>query len=354
MGRSSGGGSRSGGSFGGGRSSGGFSSGGRSSSSRGASSRSSSPRGYSPRGHGSHRNHIPPPRRRPVGGPRFFGRPRFFGGPHFYGPRPPRRRSPFIGLLTILIILFICTMLFISFFSISSVKSPVSQTEIKNTTERTPLSGVVTKTDWYDDQIGWISSPNQLISGLEDFYNLTGVQPYVMLIPYSETYWNGDTLNTSAADTYLNEIYDSHFSDEGHFIFAYFACLNDVESEMDGEIRYLSGYAADTIMDNEACNILEGYYQINYYDTSLSTEQFIGNTFRETAQSIMSNPTNVWNFLKIAIVVIGVVAVIGIIYAIFKAKAKREREKEEYTKEILDKPLETFGDDTSDLEEKYK
>ena len=32
----------------------------------------------------------------------------------------------------------------------------------------------------------------------------------------------------------------------------------------------------------------------------------------------------------------------------------REKEREEYTKEILDKPLETFGTDTSELEEKYK
>ena len=29
-------------------------------------------------------------------------------------------------------------------------------------------------------------------------------------------------------------------------------------------------------------------------------------------------------------------------------------EKEEYTKEILSKPLETFGTDTTDLEDKYK
>lgn len=39
---------------------------------------------------------------------------------------------------------------------------------------------------------------------------------------------------------------------------------------------------------------------------------------------------------------------------ILKNKNKREKEKEEFTKEILDKPLETFGEDTSDLEDKYK
>ncbi len=39
---------------------------------------------------------------------------------------------------------------------------------------------------------------------------------------------------------------------------------------------------------------------------------------------------------------------------ILKNKNKREKEKEEFTKEILNKPLETFGEDTSDLEDKYK
>lgn len=331
MGRSSGGGGHSSGGFGGGRSSGGFHSSGRSSSSfsRSSSSHRSSSRSS------------------------YHSGPIFYGGPRVYGrPRPPRRpsHSSLAGVLASFIIILICIGIFISVFALTSSQSSIT----KNTTERTPLSGVVSKTDWYDDQIGWIRSSSKLISGLEDFYKETGVQPYVMLIPYSDEYWNGNTFNISAADDYLNKVYDSHFKDEGHFIFAYFACLNDVESEMDGEIRYLSGYAADTIMDNEALDILEGYYNKNYYNTDLSTEKLFGNTFSETAKSIMSRPTNGWDFMKIAVIVIGIVGVIGIIYSIIKIKAKREKEKEEYTKEILDKPLETFGEDTSDLEEKYK
>ena len=52
--------------------------------------------------------------------------------------------------------------------------------------------------------------------------------------------------------------------------------------------------------------------------------------------------------------IIGIVAVVWILYMMLKSKNKREKEKEEFTKEILDKPLETFGEDTSDLEDKYK
>ena len=52
--------------------------------------------------------------------------------------------------------------------------------------------------------------------------------------------------------------------------------------------------------------------------------------------------------------VIAGVVIIWLMYKIIKSQNQREKEKEEYTKEILEKPLETFGNDTSDLENKYK
>lgn len=330
MGRSSGGGSHSSGGFGGGRSSGGFSGGGR--SSRSSSSRSHSSYSSRPR---------PTPTRNVfIGGPRFYGRPR----PAY---SPAYRRSSSVAT-TIIILIFVILSVYILFPRNSNSSIP------QNTTQREALSGVVNKTDWYDDRLGWIESRNVLIDGLEDFYQKTGVQPYVVFLPYSNEYWNGPNLDTNAADQYLETLYDQKFSDEGHFIFAYFSCLNDDQFEMDGKFRYLSGYAADTIMDNEAISILWGHFEKNYYNTDLTTEKMISNTFRDTAKSIMSRPTNGWDFAKIAIIAVAAIAVVGAVVVIVKTKAKREKEKEEYTKEILDKPLETFGEDTSDLEEKYK
>lgn len=323
MGRSSGGGSHSSGGFGGGHSSGGFSGRGRSSHSQ--SSYSSN---YSHRQYGS----------------RYYG-------PRYYGSRRNvyvgRSTSPLSAIIVFIFILAVIILMIVpDFFG--------SESSVKNTRERTALSGVVSKTDWYDDQIGWVSSPNVLVEGLEDFYKETGIQPYVMFIPYSQQFWKNNQFQSSDATDYLETIYRKKFKDEGHFIFAYFACQNDSKHEMDGEFKYLSGYSADTIMDNEAIQILWGYHQKNYYDTSLSLEAMISNTFSSTGQSIMSKPTNFWDFAKIGIGVVGVVGIGIIIYLIFKNKAKREKEKEEYTKEILDKPLETFGEDTSDLEDKYK
>lgn len=321
MSRSSGGGRRSSGGFGAGRSSGGFSMNGH---------RSSRMANHSSK-HYHHHTYIPI---RPFGN-RYYG----YGGN--YGN---------IGATAILITIGVVLIMIFSLFSMGNSSSSVA----KNTTERIPLSNIVTKTDWYHDELGWIRSENQLIEGLEHFYNKTGVQPYVMLISYSDDYWTNGTFNSTNAINYLNQVYQDKFSDEGHFIFAYFSCLNDSESEMNGEFRYLSGYAVDTIMDNEACNIFEGYYEENYYNTSLSTEELISQTFSDTADSIMSRPTNFWDFAKIGIIVIAAIVIIIVVYKLYKAKVKHEKEKEEYVKDILDKPLETFGEDTSELEEKYK
>ena len=303
------------GGFGGGHSSGGFSGGGRSSSYR-------------------------PQRPRPI-----YGGPHYHSGGYGYGHSSS---SSWVSILVFLIILMLIVIPIIQDNSSNSVKIP------KNTTQRVALKGVVSKTDWYEDNIGWITSKNTLISGLEEFYKKTGIQPYILFVPYSAEYWNGTNINATKADAYLEKVYSEKFTDEAHFIFAYFQCKNDSKSEMDGEFRYLSGYSADTIMDNEAISILWGYFEKNYYNTSLSIEKMISNTFSETAESIMSKPTNGWDFAIVLIIIIVIIIIIVFIYKIIKNKNQREKEKEEYTEKILEKPLETFGTDTSELEKKYE
>lgn len=313
------------GGFGGGHSSGGFSGGGRSSG------------GFSSRGSSSSYR---PQRPRPI-----YGGPHYHSGGYGYGHSSS---SSWVSILVFLIILMLIVIPIIQDNSSNSVKIP------KNTTQRVALKGVVSKTDWYEDNIGWITSKNTLISGLEEFYKKTGIQPYILFVPYSAEYWNGNDIQATKADAYLEKVYSEKFTDEAHFIFAYFQCKNDSKSEMDGEFRYLSGYSADTIMDNEAISILWGYFEKNYYNTSLSIEKMISNTFSETAESIMSKPTNGWDFAIVLIIIIVIIIIIVFIYKIIKNKNQREKEKEEYTEKILEKPLETFGTDTSELEKKYE
>ena len=228
---------------------------------------------------------------------------------------------------------------------------------VKNTTERTALSGQVNKTDWYQDNLNWVSNKQVLINGLERFYKETGIQPYVLLLPYDGAYWNGGgSANASAMDAYLDTVYEETFTDEAHFIFAYFAAEADSKGEMEGEFRYLSGYSADTIMDSEALKIFWGYFQENYYNTRLSLESMIADTFADTAERIMSRPTNVFDTLSVMLWVVGIIVVVIGAVVLAKKAAQRRKEKEEYNKKILETPLETFGSqtDTSEIEKKYE
>lgn len=334
-------GGHSGGGFGGSHNSGGFSGGG-----RGSSGGFSGGNNFG--GFGGRNNHYGPPRRTP---PPPGPAPVYFGGGR--RRRSYRRGGSMTGCGTTVIILIIIIAVAVVFstLSYSSAGSGVPS----NTTERTPLSGQVNKTDWYEDGIGWVSSPSVMIKGLESFYNETGVQPFVLFVKYDESYWNDDgTVNPTRANTYLENVYAEKFTDEAHFIFAYFQCKNDSRDEMDGEFRYLSGYQADTIMDSEAIDIFWGFFKINYDDLSLSMEEMIADTFSQTGERIMSRPTNGWDVAKVVIIVVCVIAVAVIIFLIIRNNNKRKKEEAEEKERILNTPLETFGDDTSDLEDKYK
>lgn len=313
MGRSGGGSGRSGGGFGGGRSSGGFSGGGRSS---GGFSRGGSSGGF---GHRSY-----------YGGPRYYGpsffRPRYYGG----------SGCGCGGAISAIIILFAIIMIF-NIMDSSMFGNRNTSTEIEKSTKvREPLQGVVTKTDWYEDSLGWISSEKVLISGLEDFYKETGIQPYVLFVPYQSDLWNENVLNPTKADDYLNKVYEQKFEDEGHFVFAYFQCQNDSKQEMEGEFRYLSGYSADTIMDNEAIDIFWGYFEANYYNTSLTIEEMISNTFTQTANNIMQNAEKDAQTLPMVLSIILIaIVVIVIIYAIVKNNKRKKQEQAGNSADII-------------------
>lgn len=335
MGRSGGGGGggRSGGGFGGGRSSGGFSGGGRSSGGFGRSGGSSGGFGGFGGG-GGHRHHHH--------GPVFIPMGRHGGS---YG----RGGSGCTTLVVILVIIAIA-------FMITVFKSNPEASVPESTKERTPLSGQIDKTDWYKDNLKWISNKQVMIDGLEEFYKETGIQAYVLLEPYDAAMWNSDgSGNAEAMDKYLDNFYDNTFTDEAHFVLAYFSPKQDIKSEMEGEFRYISGYSADTIMDSEALKIFWGFFQENYYDTSLSLEEMIANTFSATGERIMSRPTNFNDVLPVILVIIAVVVAVIAAVAIVKTAAKRKKENEDYTRRMMETPLETFEDaETSELEKKYE
>lgn len=269
--------------------------------------------------------------------------PRYHWGPSYWGPRYGRPYGGGCGCGSgvLLLILFFIFFTFSGLFNgcsmlngCSSINNP-STNVATSTKTREPLQGVVTKTDWYEDNIGWISSEKVLISGLEDFYKETGIQPYVLFVAYSSDLWNGSNLDVTKANEYLENVYEEKFEDEGHFIFAYFQCANDSKQEMEGEFRYLSGYSADTIMDNEAIDILWGYFEANYYNTSLTIEEMISKTFTQTADNIMQNPNEESNVPMVLSIILIVIIVIVIIYVIIKNNKRKKMEQASKPADII-------------------
>ena len=208
--------------------------------------------------------------------------------------------------------------------------------------------GSVTETAYYTDQDGdWIHDPAALESGMRAFYEKTGVQPYVYILP------NGTTTSVSQLTDLAEELYDQLFSDEGHFLLVF--CD-------DGNGSYTCGYAigslAANVMDSEACSILATQIERAYNDYSLSEEEIFSEAFANTADLIMGAAERKQTsdmMGTVGLAVVGVAVVGGIAVFIVKKKRTADRERREQAEKILNTPLETFGDsDIEDLADKYE
>lgn len=226
--------------------------------------------------------------------------------------------------------------------SVSSCSATASFDIPASTVEREPLpAGAVTETGWYTDADGgWVRDASELEEGLKDFYEATGVQPYVYILP------NGSVTSVSELTSMSDELYGELFSDEAHFLLVF--CDDGYGSFNCG---YTVGSQAKTIMDEEALGILADYIDRYYQDRSLSEEQIFSRAFADTAKRIMSVTTSPVVPLAIcgAVVVVAVVVVV-----VVRQRAAARKREQEHLEEMLNTPLETFGErELDDLEEKY-
>lgn len=344
MGRSFGGG---GGGFGGGGFGGGFSGGGRGgfSGGGGRSFGGGHPGGYSGGGfldgviigsllggrRGGSGGGMPP-----VGGPQQPGGP---GDPRNQGNRPQgggsgRGMSAASVLVLVVVVVIVVAVAFGGFAcSGSGVEASTVQREALP-------AGSVQETGYYTDDGGWISSPSTLEAGMRQFFEETGVQPYLYILP------NGASSSTQELGQYAQQLYGQLFQDEGHFILVF--CDNNAGSYSCG---YWIGAQAESVLDSEAITILSQYLDRYYYDTSLSEEELFSETFASTADRIMEvTPSPV---VPVAVCIAVIVVVGGVVFVVrYRAKAKAEEQRRQ--QEILNTPLETFGDGAiEDLAEKY-
>ncbi|MDO4291114.1 MAG: hypothetical protein Q4C41_07810, partial [Eggerthellaceae bacterium] len=259
--------------------------------------------------------------------------------PYSNVPRDPQRKNNDSGCGTVVAVVAVIAFVLLAFALFGGFNSCSSSSVAASTVERQALpQGSVVETGYYTDKDGgWISSSNTLEQGMRQFYMETGVQPYLYILP------NGQSTSTAELSRLSDELYGQLFQDEAHFLLVF--CDNGNGSYNCG---YTVGSQAKTIMDAEALDIFADYLDRYYADYSLSEDELFANAYADTAERIMSvTPSPV----------VPVAVCVAVVVVALVLKRRREAKEREHIRqqEILNTPLEKFGDaEVEELAKKYE
>lgn len=285
--------------------------------------RSSRPTGSSSFNRGPsmhHYHHTPPPPRR-----------------GYYGYRRNVYTSSSSGLGTLIACLIVFAVVIFSFFMIASDDSDVTSTINREKIE----NPIPYDNNCIKDELGYVENTSKLSKNLKNFYNKTGIQPYIYLKSYDEA-----LTSDSQKDNYAQNWYEQNIDNEDTFLFVYY---EDQDPNEIGYMAYVNGKQVTSVMDSEAVNIFWNYIDRYWTDNSLSTVEVFTKTFNSTANTIMEKSTTSNDIIKIICIIVGIVIVIGGIIYILRMKFKRDKEKAKETVEILKTPL----DKSDELRDKY-
>lgn len=285
--------------------------------------RSSRPTGSSSFNRGPsmhHYHHTPPPPRR-----------------GYYGYRRNVYTSSSSGLGTLIACLIVFAVVIFSFFMIASDDSDVTSTINREKIE----NPIPYNNNCIKDELGYVENTSKLSKNLKNFYNKTGIQPYIYLKSYDET-----LTSDSQKDNYAQNWYEQNIDNEDTFLFVYY---EDQDPNEIGYMAYVNGKQVTSVMDSEAVNIFWNYIDRYWTDDSLSTVEVFTKTFNSTANTIMEKSTTSNDIIKIICIIVGIIIVIGGIIHILRMKFKRDKEKAKETVEILKTPL----DKSDELRDKY-
>lgn len=274
---------------------------------------------------------------RPAMLPRYPGR-------YTYGRRHTtivHHSSPLSILASFILILIIFSVWFIS----TRVGGDSSITP--STIERTKLaSGSVNETEYYTDELDWISSSSKLEAGMKYFYKETGVQPYLYI---TDSIDGEKTANQSNMDAYVNKLYDKLFTDEAHVLILF----HEYNSSGKYSTWYVAGKQAKTVVDKEGADILLDYID-KYYYSDYTEDELFSKAFREAADRMMTVTKSPWPSV-ITVVVVLIILVVAFCW--WRAIQKRKKEEADETERILSMDIGDLSDsdpDLQDLENRYK
>ena len=272
--------------------------------------------------------------------------------------------------------------------------SSTSYTSETSETVREKLdAGAVDETGWYTDEGDLIGSSSTLEAGLEEFYEATGVQPYVYILE------SGSVSSVNEITEEAEELYDELFTDEGHFLVVF--CEGSSSSSYDGysddygdeyddgysdEYGTDEGYTAETsylvqttlsaaedssssdydyyygywvgedaeaVLDTEALNIFDEELSAAYYNYDLTYEEVFAQAFEYTAENIMSAAEKQTQTRVVTGVILVVVVVVVVVLIVYYRKRRQQQEDEERRRRADDVAGKTYSSyDDQDVEDR--
>lgn len=275
-----------------------------------------------------------------------------YGSSHsYYSGSSGYRRSYYHGgtyystttnVITTVVVVFIMFGVFINLAGsfIGSIQSAPRSTVVR---EKIPTKTAYMN-DCVIDEIGWVESTSYVSRGLKEFWEETGVQPFIYLRKYDPTLVSDDQKEQWALD-----YYDKTFDQENVLLFVYFAEFN---TDYDvGYMAYANGYETSTVMDAEAIDIFWNYVDSNW-TSSKETDDVLVDMFTSTSNAIMHVSTTNKDIIKDLIVFTIVAVIFMSVIVIIMISHKRAREKAAEDERILNTPLDSFNT-TDNLEDKY-
>ncbi len=288
-------------------------------------------------------------------GPGGFGGGPRYGGPHMgpgpgMPPPPHRHHRHYYGggcgfgmLFWIFMIFIIISAVASGINSMTYSGSSVNYSNI-STIERNKLdSGNAFINDCVIDELGWVDNVSKTEAQLEDFWEDTGVQPYVILKKYDAS------LSTDAEkEEWAIDYYEANFDRQDIFLYVYYA--DEDTDNVEGYNAYAMGAQVGSVMDSEAVEIFWNNLD-KYWYSNASMDEVIYKTFQDTGNTIMKVSTTSRDIFKWILIIIAIVMIGIYVTRTLKLKNQRAKEKAAEDDKILNTPINDLAGD--DLTNKY-
>lgn len=335
---------------------GGHSSGGHSSPTRSSSGHRVSSGGGSAHRAGSGGGFSSPPR---GGGYRPPPPPPHYHGHYGYCPRHTTHVHTHTSFASVVASGIILVVLLIVCFTINNWGGSSSTVEMTGLGREKLNASIAWNSNCIVDEIGYINNKNATATGLKEFYDKTGIQPYAVFKAYDSSLTSDDQ-----KQRYAESWYDTNISNEATVLYMYF---EDTDTSVPGYMALVGGSQTKILWDDLAqdkfWDFIDMYWAMD--ESVMTTDKLIVQSFVNTGKYITEKGTvkvneqhgivgaisKVVPFLIVAGVII---LIILIVVRVMKLKRAQEKERNEETAAILNAPLDTADHSADDLVNKYK